>query len=307
MGILFDCCKKEPEDTSLVFAPDEIEINIQEYISSSDQYFTLIEKNYNLMTSIQLLEYMNLLEVFSIETATIPFTGNYRHNFSSKDPFLDTIIHQDEFQSFIENKLFNITNIIQLYGEDLQTTALFKECFLKIYSALNLKLNSFYNKPNKNEELIKKRNLVALGILFCRGKNISKIKLFFDLFKNDNNKFIKSENLDNYLMSCFFIASYCLVSVRALVDNEGKSLPRIDNRTTQMLLNEKGLAQKNSENLLKYFNNNFFGENKDELDWDEFKKKFISNENQENKSFGWILSTQGIRSKLEDKEFLNKI
>ena len=33
MGILFDCCKKEPEDTSLVFAPDEIEINIQEYIS----------------------------------------------------------------------------------------------------------------------------------------------------------------------------------------------------------------------------------------------------------------------------------
>jgi hypothetical protein len=185
--------------------------------------------------------------------------------------------------------------------------ALFKECFLKIYSALNLKLNSFYNKPNKNEELIKKRNLVALGILFCRGKNISKIKLFFDLFKNDNNKFIKSENLDNYLMSCFFIASYCLVSVRALVDNEGKSLPRIDNRTTQMLLNEKGLAQKNSENLLKYFNNNFFGENKDELSWDEFKKKFISNDNQENKCFGWILSTQGIRNKLEDKEFLNKI
>ena len=307
MGALFDCCKKQPEDTSLVFAPDEIEINIQEYISSSDQYFTLIEKNYNLMTSIQLLEYMNLLEVFSIETATIQFTGNYRHNFSSKDPFLDTIIHQDEFQSFIENKLFNIANIIELYGEDLQTMALFKECFLKIYSALNLKLNSFYNKPNKNEELIKKRNLVALGILFCRGKNISKIKLFFDLFKNDNNKFIKSENLDNYLMSCFFIASYCLVSVRALVDNEGKSLPRIDNRTTQILLNEKGLAQKNSENLLKYFNNNFFGENKDELDWDEFKKKFISNENQENKSFGWILSTQGIRSKLEDKEFLNKI
>ena len=108
-------------------------------------------------------------------------------------------------------------------------------------------------------------------------------------------------------MSCFFIVSCCLVTIRALVDNEGKSLPRIDNRTTQMLLNEKGLSQKNSENLLKYFNNNFFGENKDELDWDEFKKKFISNENQENKSFGWILSTQGIRSKLEDKEFLNKI
>ena len=167
---------------------------------------------------------MNLLEVFNIETATIPFTGNSRHNLTSKDPFLDTIIHQDEFQSFIENKLFNITNIIELYGEDLQEMALFKECFLKIYSALNLTLYSFYNKLNKNEELIKKINLEALGILFCRGKNISKIKLFFDLFKNDNNKFTKPENLDNYLMSCFFIASCCLVLVRALVDNEGKSL-----------------------------------------------------------------------------------
>ena len=89
---------------------------------------------------------MNLLEVFNIETAAIPFTGNSRHNLTSKDPFLDTIIHQDEFQNFIENKLFNITNIIELYGEDLQEMALFKECFLKIYSALNLKLNSFYNK-----------------------------------------------------------------------------------------------------------------------------------------------------------------
>ena len=89
---------------------------------------------------------MNLLEVFNIETATILFTGNSIHNLTPKDPFLDTIIHQDEFQSFIENKLFNITNIIELYGEDLQEMALFKECFLKIYSALNLKLNSFYNK-----------------------------------------------------------------------------------------------------------------------------------------------------------------
>ena len=131
---------------------------------------------------------MNLLEVFNIETATILFTGNSIHNLTPKDPFLDTIIHQDEFQSFIENKLFNITNIIELYGEDLQEMALFKECFLKIYSALNLTLYSFYNKLNKNEELIKKINLEALGILFCRGKNISKIKLFFDLFKNDNNQ-----------------------------------------------------------------------------------------------------------------------
>ena len=300
MGNLFFCCKKEPEDTSGVFAQGESEINFPIYTSSSDEYFTLVEKDFNLIVYIQLLEYMNLLEAFSIETATVPFEGKYRHDFSSKDPFLDNIMHQDEFQSFIENKLFNINEIVELYGEDIQTLALFKDCFLKIYSALNLRLNSFLGNTNKNEEIITKLNLVAIGILFCRGKNISKIKLFFDLFKNENGVFIKSEKLNNYLISSFFIASYCLVSVRAFIDNEEKGLPKISNNLTQTLLDEKGLSQKNCEILLKFFNDKFFGE-KEGLNWDEFKQKFSSDNARENESFGWIFSTSGIRSKLEDK------
>lgn len=308
MGYLLTCCKKQSEDVSSLMAPGEQEIDFPIYTSSSDEYFALIEKKYNLITSIQLLEYMNLLEAFSIQTATVQFKGNYRHNFSFKDTFLDTIIHQDEFQSFIENKLFSISEIIEIYGEDIQTLSLFKDCFLKIYSALNLRLNSFFNSnKNKNEEVITKLNLVAIGILFCRGKNISKIKLFFDLFKNDNEKFEKSDKLENYLMTSFFIASYCLVSVRAFIDNEEKGLKKIDNKTTQILLNDKGLSQKNCENLLKYFNEKFFGENKEGLNWEEFKTKFISDNNLENECFGWLFSTSGIRNKLEDKNIVNKI
>jgi len=300
MGNLFFCCKKEPEDTSGVFAKGESEINFPIYTSSSDEYFTLVEKDFNLIVYIQLLEYMNLLETFTIQTATVPFEGNYRHDFSSKDAFLDNIMNQGEFQSFIENKLLSINEIVELYGEDIQTLALFKDCFLKIYSALNLRLKSFLGNANKNDEIITKLNLVAIGILFCRGKNISKIKLFFDLFKNENGVFIKSEKLNNYLISSFFIASYCLVSVRAFIDNEEKGLPKISNNLTQTLLDEKGLSQKNCEILLKYFNDKFFGE-KEGLNWDEFKQKFSSDNAQENESFGWIFSTSGIRSKLEDK------
>ena len=300
MGNLFFCCKKEPEDTSGVFAKGESEINFPIYTSSSDEYFTLVEKDFNLIVYIQLLEYMNLLETFTIQTATVPFEGNYRHDFSSKDAFLDNIMNQGEFQSFIENKLLSINEIVELYGEDIQTLALFKDCFLKIYSALNLRLKSFLGNANKNDEIITKLNLVAIGILFCRGKNISKIKLFFDLFKNENGVFIKSEKLNNYLISSFFIASYCLVSVRAFIDNEEKGLPKISNNLTQTLLDEKGLSQKNCEILLKFFNDKFFGE-KEGLNWDEFKQKFSSDNKQENESFGWIFSTSGIRSKLEDK------
>lgn len=300
MGNLFFCCKKEPEDTSGVFAKGESEINFPIYTSTSDEYFTLVEKDFNLIVYIQLLEYMNLLETFTIQTATVPFEGNYRHDFSSKDPFLDNVMNQGEFQSFIENKLLTINEIVELYGEDIQTLALFKDCFLKIYSALNLRLKSFLGNANKNEEIITKLNLVAIGILFCRGKNISKIKLFFDLFKNENGVFIKSEKLNNYLISSFFIASYCLVSVRAFIDNEEKGLPKISNNLTQTLLDEKGLSQKNCEILLKFFNDKFFGE-KEGLNWDEFKQKFSSDNARENESFGWIFSTSGIRSKLEDK------
>jgi len=307
MGNLLFCCKKEKEDTSAIFAPGESEKNFPIYTSTSDEYFTLVEKEFNLITSIQLLEYMNLLENFSIQKATVPFEGNYRHNFSQKDSFLNEIMHDYEFQSFIENKLFNVNEIVELYGEDIQTLALFKECFLKIYSALSLRLNTFLNNnKNKNEEIVTKLNLVALGILFCRGKNISKIKLFFDLFKNDNEIFIKSEKLDNYLITSFFIASYCLVSVRAFIDNEEKGLPKIDNKLTRILLNDKGLSQNNCENLLKYFNNKFF-EEKEGLNWDEFKQKFNDDDNQENECFGWIFSTSGIRNKLEDKNILNNL
>jgi hypothetical protein len=291
----FSCCKRVSEDTSSIFAPGEQEISFPDYESRSDSYFALIEGKYNLIKNVQLLEFMNLLEAFSIETATINFQGKYRSNFSSKDEFLSTIIHQDEFQSFIENKLLNTDDIIEMYGEDEQTSALFKECFVKIFSSLNVKLNSIYKGGDKIDK-ISKRNIVGLGLLFCRGQNISKVKLFFDLFKDENERFGKSDILDNYLISLFIISSYCLLSIRMTINNPGKELPKIENNLAYNLLNSNGLAQKNCENLLKYFNDKFF--EKENYTWDEFKKKFSENKNE---SFSWIFSTKGIRSKLEDK------
>ena len=289
----FSCCKKFPEDTSAIFAPGEQEIYFPDYESRSDKYFSLIEGKYNLINHIQLLEFLNLLENFSLETATIHYEGKYRSDFSSKDAFLSTILHQDEFQSFLENKLLKIIDILESFGEDEQTESIFKDCFVQIFTSLNVKLNSYY-KTNK-EDKITKRNLIALGLLFCRGQNISKVKLFFDLFKDENNNFVKSENLDNYLIGLFFISSYCLLDVRIKINCPGQNLPKIDNNLAHNLLNGNGMLQKNAENLLKYFNEKFF--DKESFTWEEFKKKFGYDDN----SFSWIFSTKGIRSKLEDK------
>ena len=59
------------------------------------------------MTYIQLVDYINLLENYSIETATVPFSGKMRTEFSGKDAFLSQTMSVDEFQSFIENNSYN--------------------------------------------------------------------------------------------------------------------------------------------------------------------------------------------------------
>ena len=287
------CCKRPSEDTSSIFAPGEKEIDFPDYNSRSDNYFSLIEKKYNLLDNIQLLDYINLLESFNLQTATTNSQVKYRSNFSSKDEFLNVIMHQEEFHSFIENKLFRIQDVLEFYGEDEETMSIFKECFLKLIDSLNVKLNSYY-KTNK-EQKVTKRNLLGLGLLYCRGQNISKVKIFFELFKNEEEKFVKSETLDNYLIGIFFIASYCLLNVRTSLDMPLQDLPKIEKNLAFNLLNGCGLAQKNCENLLNYFNQKFF--DKESFTWEEFKNKFGYNNN----SFSWIFSTKGIRSKLEDK------
>ena len=289
----FICCKRLSEDTSSIFAPGEEEIDFPEYTSRSDSYFSLIEKKYNLLDNIQLLDYINLLESFNLQTATSHSKVKYRSNFTSKDEFLNVIMYKEEFQSFIENKLLNIQDVLDFFGEDEQTISIFKECFVKLIDSLNVKLNSYY-KTNK-EQKVTKRNLVGLGLIYCRGQNISKVKIFFELFKNEEEKFVKSEILDNYLIGIFFISSYCLLNIRTSFNMPLQGLPKIENNLAYNLLNGYGLAQKNCENLLKYFNQTFF--DKESFTWKEFKNKFGNNKN----SFSWIFSTKGIRSKLEDK------
>ena len=97
------------------------------------------------------------------------------------------------------------------------------------------------------------------------------------------------------------MASYSLLSVRTTINMPLQDLPKIQNNLAYDLLNRNGLSQKNSENLLKYFNKTFF--DKESFTWKEFKNKFGYKKD----SFSWIFSTKGIRSKLEDKNNCQKI
>ena len=206
------------------------------------------------------------------------------------DEFFQKEMSVEEFQSFIENKIFNVDEIYDLLGSNEKSASIFKQMCIEIYKALELKLRQHY----KNEEaiVIKKKNLIPIGLLFCDSKNIEKIKLFFDIFKNEDDAFIKSEELDNFMLSVFLVASYCLISARNKIGKNSEGLEKLSQEDLVKMINFAEL--KDCQNLLKVFNEEFF--DKESFTWTEFKAKFEDAEN----GFGWIFTSKGIRRKLEE-------
>ena len=284
------CCAKKGANTGYQIAsPDEKEIQKFIYKSSNDSQLEIIENKYNLLTYIQLVEYINLLENYSPDTATVPFEGVFKTKFSANDEFLNVPISKEEFQSFVENKLLKIQDIYEISGKNEILVNTFKSIIFEIYKSLEIKLNQHFNE--KIPDRIKKQNLIPLSILYCSSNNVSKVKLIFDLFKNENELFCKSNELNEFLLCSFLISSYCAVSARKSVSDTNSSIPKLNIEEIRKMIETSEL--KDSENLVKIFNDHFF--DKEGFNWVEFKDKFDKQD-----GFGWILSSKGIRSKLEE-------
>ena len=291
MGLQVCCDKRRSPDSNMSLAPsNEREIAFQKYHSSNDAFFDDLETKYNILTYIQLIEYINLLENYTLETATIPFDGKLKTEFSSKDAFLNYVMSVDEFQSFIENKLLKISEVYELSGKNELMISTFKAAFREIYNSLELKLNQHFGE--KTTDRITKKSLIPLGILFSISNILGKLKLLFDLFKDENGNFVKSSDFNDYLLNSFLISSYCMVSARRKISATNQNLPEM---SKEDLIKCLGVCElKDCQNLVNVFNNTFF--EKDSYNWIEFKEKF---ENKEN-GFQWILCPKGIRKKLEE-------
>lgn len=284
------CCEKKPPKETFSLAPlNEKEIVPQKYHSSNDSFFDEIETKNNVLTYVQLAEYLNLLENYSLETATLPFEGTMKLEFSSKDLFLAYIMSVDEFQSFIENKILKISQIYELSGNNELMITTFKATFRELYTSLELKLNQHFGE--KTNDRITKKTLIPFGILFSISNVLGKLKVIFDLFKQDDDTFAKSQDFDTFLLSSFLISSYCMISARRKISSTNHFIPEISKDNLIKCLGTSEL--KDCQNLVNIFNETFF--DKDSLNWIEFKEKF----NRE-KGFQWILSTRGIRKKLEE-------
>ena len=283
-------CRKKGYQKVNYLAPSEKEIDFKDYSSPNDEPLNIIEGKQNFFNFVQLIEYINLLDQFSIQSSTVSSEGTVRTKFSSKDEFLKQEISSEEFQSFIENKIFTLEDLYEITGNNQVAASIFKQICIEIYKALELKLKQHYN--NESPIVIRKRNLLPIGILFCSSNNIEKIKFIFDIFKNEKDEICKSEELDDYLLSLFLTGSYCLRSARNKIGGNYNEIGKLPKEDLVKLVNCAEL--KDCENLVNTFNNDFFV--KEAYTWEDFKGKFEDLEN----GFGWIFSSKGIRRKLEE-------
>ena len=247
MGNCFVNCKNT-ENESTLMAKNEEEIQFSQYSSLSDSQLEILEKDNNLFRYITLVEYINLLSYYTLETANIPFDGPYKITFSYKDEFLSQYFYEELFQNFIENTILKNREL----GEQ-ETT--FKEMCLELFKSLKTKLKENYGEDKK----VTKRDLICLGILFCKTNNINKIKIFFDLFKNEKEIFIQSNELNEYLLSSFLISSFCLISAKKKLSQTNPTIPEFSLEEIQSLLQNANLED--CINLVNYFNKNFFNKN----------------------------------------------
>ena len=285
MGI--NCCKETQKEDPNVLAKGEQEIDFAEYTSSNDKLVQKIEQNYNLLTHLQLYYYLNHLDTFSIETATLKMDPKeFKTEFSSKGEF-DKLITVDEFQSFLENRILKEKELYTMAGEDESLSSTFKDILLGVYNDLSMKVGQY---RGENKPTLKKLHLIPLALLFCISTNIAKIKLFFDLFAEDG-KLKQSKELDEFVISLFITASFCMVSSRIKLGKRNQKIGAVEANEAKKAVSCSEL--KDNQEVLKVFKETFF--EKDELTFDEVKSLF------ENKKegFGWMFNSKGVRNMLE--------
>ena len=282
------CCGSKGGEAFNALAPDEKEIDFKYYKSINDKYVLKLETNQDIFTFITLIEFINMLENFSPETATLPFEEPLKSKFSSKDEFLYKNMSIDEFQSFIENKIMKSKDVYEIIGKEQDLKEISLDGMREVYNSLVKKLNQHYKENNPNRIL--RRNILGMGILYCLSSNIGKIKILFDIFSSDD-KFTKSEELDDFLLTLFILSSYAIIAARIKVAKSSNKFKPLSNDELREAIGTSELAD--CENLLQFFNQNFF--DKEDFTYEEFKDKF----NAQNNGFGWIFIPQGIRLMLE--------
>jgi len=266
----------------------ETEIGIYPYSSIYDNEFDIIENKYNFLKYISLNDFIYYLYNSHLKKSYISEQYyNIKYN-NYKDSFYKEEMSIEHFQNFLENRILTYPLLYQT-TEDEKITEIFIEICLYIYRALKEKMNQY----NKNQKIIK-GYIIAIGFILCSCKNIQKIKILFNLFRNENILFY-NEEFKNFLLCLFLISSYCMIYSRNKICNnyyqeiKGINFYSLKNFFDFNELNECYI-------LVEYTLEKIFDFDLGKhLYYNDFKQLF----NSDKESLGWILSSKGIRYQLK--------
>lgn len=264
------CCNEKGYEAISNLSPDEKDFSFLSYESYEDDNIEKLDNEYNILHSISLLDFLSNLENFDSQNINNPFTSNDKKNYNYLDNFLNEKINNENFINFIENKFFMKSDINEMYPEKVKNV--FKIISKDVYDQFKILINRD----------VVKRDLIPLGLLFCKSSNFGKVKILYDI--NASPKFEKNENLFNFLKNMFILS---ILTENFLLNNVGEKHVNIDNNEILTI----------SENLSNKFLNDFF-KNKNTLTNEEYLKKFKIKTNE----FGWIFNPNGIKKSINKEE-----
>lgn len=291
--------KTNPDPTNPSLIEEEKEIPGIDYKSKADEVYDLQETKYNYFQKINFADFLYSLVQFSAENATLEDDySKINLDFSMNDPFFSETFSTDSFQLFLENKILKHKSVYQEAGNNENVTSIFKETFLSVNSALGLKLSQ--DAKAKGDEsadkntIVKKGDVLPIGLLYCVGANYIKIKALFNIFSTDG--IIKSsDKFSEFLLSLFIIASYGMASARNKLSKYGE-IGEIEKEKLKELLDTSEL--KDCQNMVDVTNDLIFGTDRETgLNYADFKNLF--NEPDKDKSLAYLLSASGARYMLK--------
>ena len=270
------------------------------YKSKGDKFYEKLEIKYNLLNKLKFSDFLLSLANFAPKNMTLKDSYSKKYEFSMNDQFFEEDFCQEYFQIFLENKIFKHEKLYKFSGKnEIISNNIFKRGLLIMHKGLAKKL---FQNENQNENaevnennIIKKRDIICFGLLYCGDSKKKKVKLLFNLFK-ENDVIQTNEKFSKFLLSLFLLASYCTLHARVILPKHNKEIGIIKNVDFQELIDCAQL--KDCQNLVKVTNQLIFGEDLSKrLSFGEFKGLFTLNKN---KSLGFLLSPSGIRYMLQE-------
>ena len=265
-------------------------------------FFKLEEKTekINYLTYIDFNDYMISLSKFSLQNADLKDDYKLlRYKYSCKEDFYNEQFNIESLQSFIESKILKHEYVYQkaFHSDNSQErTLLFKDFLFNIHKGLIPKLKQIQLENGISEDeinentIMKKHAAIGYGLLFCGGEDWLKIRVFFNLFK-ENGKLKKSEDLDYFLFMLFTTATYAMWYSRDKL-SKYKNLGEVDK--VEMDNAKKVFQTKTTKSLVEYTNKLLFGkEQNNELLYEQFRKRCEITDKKESPSY--IFSSKGIR------------